>query len=448
MLKSLGCQISDRLINEAVTALKNEEYDRALSNFETALRIDRHLNRQQSILNCLLAISHIHNVRGKHDLVLVQLLEALSLSDGLQDREMQVMCLREIGKTLQERGEYSDALDYFEQALAIVRTLQLHSGLGDCLRDIGRLYRKQGNQEAAAKHLEEATAVFQKDGDVEAAADCMLSVASIQLHHGDVNIAHGLSLTVLDLLYRTPNQKGIASALYLIAQIYDRVGDKDRTVDYCRQALHISENIGDDGGVAATCTTLSKVEAERQNYSKALTYSKIALEHLRTSCDPRGLGNCLRNRGILSLYLGAENYLEAIQYLSESISCFEALNDIGEMAESLVNLGQVYLAQNDLLRARETFIKAIEFQERLRANTAGGLTQRNTAEQKLLDGYFFLIEGVLWKCGEFTKALSYVEQTRSQTIIQLLDTRKNVDRSMEHIWIDKNARSRFYERFG
>src|SRR4051812_12374356 len=93
--------------------LQHRQYERALAGFESALIIDRRLNRPASMLNCLVAISHIHSLKGNNEEALSHLREALALSTAHNDNAIRLLCMREIGDRLQERRDYAGALKAF-----------------------------------------------------------------------------------------------------------------------------------------------------------------------------------------------------------------------------------------------------------------------------------------------------------------------------------------------
>ncbi len=83
--------------------------------------------------------------------------------------------------------------------------------------------------------------------------------------------------------------------------VYDALGQKQEALTYYKQALAISQEVGDRGGEGTTLNNLGSVYDALGQKQEALTYYKQALAISQEVGDRGGEGTTLNNLGYVSM---------------------------------------------------------------------------------------------------------------------------------------------------
>ena len=110
---------------------------------------------------------------------------------------------------------------------------------------------------------------------------------------------------------------GLATTLNNIGLVYDRMGQRDKALEYYNKALPISEEVGDRGGLATTLNNIGLVYNKMGQRDKALEYYNKALPIMEEVGDRYGQSITLYNMAMI--YRAQGRFVEAVTLLREVV---------------------------------------------------------------------------------------------------------------------------------
>jgi class 3 adenylate cyclase/TPR repeat protein len=159
------------------------------------------------------------------------------------------------------------------------------------------------------------------------------------------------------------NKVGIAINLANIGYIYRELSDNPKAIEYYSKSLHINEEIGRKVGVANNLGNIGVVYKILSDYHKALEYYGKALVILEEIGDKSGIASNLGNIG--NVYRLLSNYPKALEYHSKALLIFEENGNKERFARNLGNIGGVYMNLSDYTKALEYSSKALFIHEEI-----------------------------------------------------------------------------------
>lgn len=165
----------------------------------------------------------------------------------------------------------------------------------------------------------------------------------------------------------------------ILWQIADAASNYDPTVALTtsRQALSLSKKIKYEEGISRSLGVLANTFVNIGNYPKALDYyfQKLKLEEERNNY--RNLASALMNVGVV--YVLQEEFPKALQYYYNSDSIIKRYNIVDLEYYSLQNLGDIYDRLNNPDSAFHYFNKALVLAQRLENDNLIGATKTGLA---------------------------------------------------------------------
>ena len=156
------------------------------------------------------------------------------------------------------------------------------------------------------------------------------------------------------LLEKIKDKKDMVKALFELGSIHLLLAEPRKAIEYYKQALKISREIGDRRGEGVDLGNLGSAYSHLGEPRKAIEYYEQSLKISRETGDRKGEGNHLGNLGLAYSDLGEPR--KAIEYYEQALKISREIGDrMGEGAD----LGNLGLAYSDLGEPR----KAIEYYE-------------------------------------------------------------------------------------
>jgi tetratricopeptide (TPR) repeat protein/serine phosphatase RsbU (regulator of sigma subunit) len=141
------------------------------------------------------------------------------------------------------------------------------------------------------------------------------------------------------------DQKGIASCLNNIGVIYDGQEDYVKAKDYYGRALEIIQKMGNKRSIALSYTNLGNVHRSLKEFTMAIAYQEKSLALSEEIKDDAGIGVALHALGITYFDMGDNE--KALEFNNRSLPYYEKVGDLQGLVEAYNNLGQVYDKKGD-----------------------------------------------------------------------------------------------------
>ncbi|MFE0470278.1 BTAD domain-containing putative transcriptional regulator [Streptomyces sp. NPDC058947] len=178
---------------------------------------------------------------------------ALKAALSSDDRHSAAKVHRCLGELTTILDRYPEALDHFERAL------RLSEGQGPVYRagataGLAYVHRLLGRYASAARHFEEAAALAESAGNVNCLVYATNGLGVIDLEQGRIEAAVERFTTCLRVSRAAGYRPGEAQALRCLGQSHRALGAHSAAADAYRQAVAISEDLGDRlSATHATC---------------------------------------------------------------------------------------------------------------------------------------------------------------------------------------------------
>lgn len=215
--------------------------------------------------------------------------------------------------------------------------------------------------------------------------------------------------------------KILSNALSNIGLIYQAQGDIPKALEYGHKSLKIQEEIGDKGAIAGSLNIIGHVFKGQGEVSKALEYFQKSLKIIEEIGDKQGITGSLNSIG--GIYMTQGNMIKALDCFQKTLKILEELGDKKGISILLNNIGMIYFehgdpsvtsSKEDALRAGipialEYYQKSLKIKEEIGdkngiANTLNNIGTVYIKQGKLSDGYTYVNKSM-----QLAKELGYPE---------------------------------------
>jgi tetratricopeptide (TPR) repeat protein len=180
-----------------------------------------------------------------------------------------------------------------------------------------------------------------------------------------------------------------------LGSAYDRLGQVEKAIEYCQQALDIAKEVGDRESEGALLGNLGVAYADLGQVEEAIEYYQQALVIQKDIGDRMGEGNKLGNLGSAYYHLGQVE--KAIEYYQQALDISREIGDRRGEGIHLGNLGLAYAHLGQVEKAIEYYQQALVIQKDIGDRMGEGNQLGN-----LGSAYYHL--------GQVEKAIEYHQQ--------------------------------------
>jgi predicted ATPase/DNA-binding XRE family transcriptional regulator len=161
---------------------------------------------------------------------------------------------------------YAEAAELAEEAIARFRDLNAPWYLGWALHQRGRIAHSAGDDELAERLFNESLAALQRAGDRGFATGFQFAnLGDVAAARGDLQRAAGLYQQALLALRLLGFKQGLVHTLHSLADLWRKLGNRQRAIEDEREALGLCQDVGDMCGIAMSLEGLgtSAIDPDR-----------------------------------------------------------------------------------------------------------------------------------------------------------------------------------------
>ena len=194
--------------------------------------------------------------------------------------------------------------------------------------------------------------------------------------------------------------------------IYHQIGDYNKSIEYCENALKVAQNIGDKESEGVQLGNLGNAYGSLGDVKKSTEYYEKALQIARKIDDRINEGAWLGNLGII--YRDFGKLEQSIEYFEKALIIAKETKRGNYEVNSLVNLGIAYYTMGKMEKAMEQYEKALAI-----SNEMGYKRGVSSSLGSLGIAYYTM--------GDMEKAIEYYE--KALKIVQEMG-----DKGNEWVW--------------
>ncbi len=262
------------------------------------------------------------------------------------------------------QGKLDQAVEWGEKCLGLAIALT-----GDTARRtearalylLAEILRKRGNLDRSIEAAQRAVTVYQLVGDIWGQSQALNTLANISSEKGDFVTATRFYADSLELKERIGDVGGQANITINLGEAYRVLGRLAEARQTFEHSLRICRDLRNEHAVALLHNNLAAIALAEGNWDEA---ARCLLESNRLF-DAIGSEEFKAelHRHQAELDLGRGQIAEAFDYARQAVAVAEASQEKLEIGLSRCVLGQVYLAQDDLIGAERELQASLDILE-------------------------------------------------------------------------------------
>ncbi len=253
----------------------------------------------------------------------------------------------------------------------------------------GRAEQATGRTEAATLSYASALQKFEQLQDRAGEVEVLEAQSRLYLYQGEPLFAEECLNKALTLAVGPDTSTVRAKLLNLLAGVYHKAGDYQKSINALKQALEIYQVSEDLKGEASLRCNLGVLYMSLGRYQEALEDLSLAYTLFSTLQDDANFNILLINLGYLHLDIGRPE--QAAHYFEEALAFAQAKGDLFQESTATLNLGVTAVARGEDAAAESSFRSALRLAQEL------GYRE---VEVSALDG----LGGVLSRSGRWAEA--------------------------------------------
>ena len=257
------------ILNERAFWYIHQDPGLAIVDVREALRLSNMLSYDEGIARAHNVMGGIHWSQGEYDQALDSYFLALKKYDLLEDRLGSVKCYNNLGLIYHRLGDYKKALEYLKKARlgaeGISRPLMIYINLGE-------LFISLGDVDSAEFYIQKA---FDHPGISEQPRPLGLAyrgMADIYLKKGEYGLALENAWLGLKESRRSAEKRSIATAYEQLGHIYYLLSEPDSSSHYYEAALELASDISARDIQIHIYQSISGIYSDHQDFESALEY--------------------------------------------------------------------------------------------------------------------------------------------------------------------------------
>lgn len=360
----LGQELADSLNNTGYALFREDLYPDAVKRFQEAIAqsdLDEYPRGYAMGRN---GYGMVWSALGEYQRALDDFEKALRVFVSIDDLQGQAYALNNIGTVHHSLGAYDQAIAAYISALKINEQLKNQDEIATSYNNIGAANAGQNNFEAAYHYYSEALSIYEQDANDVGRADTLMNMGNFFRDFGYTTEALDFYSKALNLLTSIDSKPRIANAFTALGYVSELNGDAPAALAYYEDALKIGEQAGLLEISINAWNNIGTVYHNAGDYKSALNHHISALEASKKNVYEQGLESALKN--IANDYQKMSRFQEANHYFILYNELRDALNE-REQSRNFANSQTLYETEkkDQEIEAQRTVISQKEARARL-----------------------------------------------------------------------------------
>ena len=235
--------------------------------------------------------------------------------------------------------DYEEADTLYKEMIALARELLLPVQEAGALSGLSNLRLLQGDYPAAHALCEQALTLIRREHQNEMESHLLLGMARILCHQGELEEALQHCKQAIRMGKEAGNQRAEYEGINRLGLIHMECRDYALAESCFSEALRLYEEIGSPGGMAAVRCNLGEVARKRGEREKALDYYRQALQLNLEIGYPIGILDDLQGIAqITPSFIAPENAVRLLGWMAHTRARLRLVNEGTEQGATLEDL--------------------------------------------------------------------------------------------------------------
>ena len=236
-----------------------------------------------------------------------------------------------------------------EEAYSIASSENYRTGMMYGLRNMGIASYYLSDLETALLKLLDAYQMFEHSGDDRGLASVLNWIRNVYLRMGSYTTALEYFSKSLTISEAVGDDENTASCLTNIGRVYYGLSDFPNALDCHLKSLQLRENFDSVAGEATTFWDVGRTYYGLGDVKNALDYTLKSFELRREIGDKRGMGASLHVLG--EIYQKKKEFPQALRQFLKALQCVQQAGERWGEAQTLTRIGELYLERDRISRA-------------------------------------------------------------------------------------------------
>jgi len=365
-------------------------YQEALQKYEEAASLARRTNDKQQLGLASLGMGGTYLALGQHDVALEHLRVAASAMKDFGDVRRQAGAHHELAKTYQTLGRNSQAIEHLQRSRELNVNIKNFKAGASNSSELGFLHQDRGQYQKSLEAFKESLAIARKSGDKKLEALMLCNLGRAYTILGNYASALESLQQSVETARQTRENKQQSQSLVSLGHLFFKWGKHAKAGEFFEQGLTIAEKAGDKKSAAEALAQVALLNYSIGRYQEALASLERAKKVGERSSPASGtiddlMGNLYIEMGKLPeaeklieksgtdisrgrLGLAKEDYAKAKIHYENLRQSAEKTGNVDNRFIAYTGLGLALEGLGEFATAADSFRKAIETVEELRAN--------------------------------------------------------------------------------
>lgn len=292
----------------------------------------------------LTRMGNLYRVQGKYDTAKLYYNKTLQLLEVAKSPSAYSSVYHNIAWLHYELSEYDQALLIIHKSLSLRKHIGDSLLIAECWKFLGTTHRSMSSIDSAEYYLAHVKRIATTYTDPELLIFHLINEGELSFAKGDMLNTIKAYQEALEMLSQHKFKRYQALTLKRIGQVYDQLGDFERSNNYFLQALSLEEELQSIHEVARSYALIGWGYAHQRNYDQADQYAKKSIAIMRHVNDKVGIAYVHNLMGTLALE--QKEYANALIYFDSALSVRRTYHLAVYEASTLENKGYVFEALN------------------------------------------------------------------------------------------------------
>mgnify|MGYP000944225825 CR=1 FL=1 len=262
----------DSIGNKGVDFVEIGDYDNALKNYNSALKIAQQINYKKGCARYYSNIGIANMYRGNYPEALKNHLSALKINEEIGNKKGISVCYNNIGYVYDSQGNYPDAFKNYHTSLKFSQEIGDKEQTISCLNNIAIVHIEQNNLSEASKYLFEALKIAQEMKEKALIASCYNNIGILYSDQENYQESLKYHLLSLEIEKELGDKKDISASYLNIGSLYtDNLNNAKEGKKWFQKGLVLAKEIGSKPEIKTAYKNLAQTNRVLGFYKDAFT---------------------------------------------------------------------------------------------------------------------------------------------------------------------------------
>ncbi len=303
------------------------DYTQAVNSYQEALVLAHKLGNQEVIRITLVNLGLVATYLGAYEQAEAILQDGLTLAEEIRDSLVSCSLLTNLGTVSSKQGKHPQAKEYYQRALILARHLKDQERISTNLEGLGVLAEQQGDDLQAEAYFQESLTIARKRGHSERIISLLMNLSAVTGNQENYTQMQKYLQEGLELARKTEHRLYTSAILFNWGWLHLQQQNIDSASTAFRESLETAQKAGIPEQMASAMYGLAKVAAAKCNPFEMDYWGQKSLAIFKSIGHHRAIE--------VKLWLDIHNIT------------------------LLCQLGELYIKQQELNMAFETFFNAL-----------------------------------------------------------------------------------------